>query len=234
MKTDLFQSCGHCWVFQICWHIECSTLTASFFRIWNSSVEIPSPSLALFIVMLPKAHLTSHSKMSDSRWVTTPSWLSVSLRPFLYSSSVYSCHFFLISFASVRTLEQKLSSCGAQAQSLWGMWDPPGSGIKPMFPALSGRFFTTEPPRKSRLSSIYSNWLKEINKCLCVQLFVTLWTVTLQAPLSMGFSRQEYWSRLPCPPPGQSSQPRDRTRISYISCIDRQVLYINQIFLKFQ
>ena len=31
MKTDLFQSCGHCWVFQICWHIECHTLTASFF-----------------------------------------------------------------------------------------------------------------------------------------------------------------------------------------------------------
>ena len=29
MKTDLFQSCGHCWVFQICWHIYCSTLTAS-------------------------------------------------------------------------------------------------------------------------------------------------------------------------------------------------------------
>ena len=29
MKTDLFQSCGHWWVFQICWHIECSTLTAS-------------------------------------------------------------------------------------------------------------------------------------------------------------------------------------------------------------
>ena len=27
MKTDLFQSCGHCWVFQICWHIECSTST---------------------------------------------------------------------------------------------------------------------------------------------------------------------------------------------------------------
>ena len=31
MKTDLFQSCGHCWVFQICWHIECNTLTTSFF-----------------------------------------------------------------------------------------------------------------------------------------------------------------------------------------------------------
>ena len=40
MKTDLFQSCGHCWVFQICWHIECSTVTTSSFRIWNSSTGI--------------------------------------------------------------------------------------------------------------------------------------------------------------------------------------------------
>ena len=51
MKTDLFQSCGHCQVFQICWHIECSTFTASSFRIWNSSTGIPSPPLALFVVM---------------------------------------------------------------------------------------------------------------------------------------------------------------------------------------
>ena len=61
MKTDLFQSCGHCWVFQICWHIDCSTFTASSFRIWNSSTEIPSPPLALFVVMLPKANLTKAS-----------------------------------------------------------------------------------------------------------------------------------------------------------------------------
>ena len=52
MKTDLFQSCGNCWVFQICWHNECSTLTASSFRIWNSSAEISSPPIALFIVIL--------------------------------------------------------------------------------------------------------------------------------------------------------------------------------------
>ena len=76
MKTDLFQSCGHCWVFQICWHIESSTFTASSFRIWNSSTGIPSPPLDLFIVMFPKAHLTLHSRMSGSRWVTIPSWLS--------------------------------------------------------------------------------------------------------------------------------------------------------------
>ena len=36
----------------------------------------------------------------------------------------------------------------------------------------------------------------------CVHLFETLWTSAHQAPLSMGFSRQEYWRRLPCPPPG--------------------------------
>ena len=78
-KTDLFQSCGHCWIFQICWHIECSTFTASPFRIWNSSTGILSPPLALFVVMLLKAHLTSQSRMSGSRWVITPSWLSGSL-----------------------------------------------------------------------------------------------------------------------------------------------------------
>ena len=63
MKTDLFQSCGHLCVFQICWHIEYSTFTASSFRIWNCSTGIPSPPLALFVVMLPKAHLTSHSRI---------------------------------------------------------------------------------------------------------------------------------------------------------------------------
>ena len=53
--------------------------------------------------MLSKAHLTSHSRMSGSRWVITPSWLSGSWRSFLYSSSVYPCHLFLISSASVRS-----------------------------------------------------------------------------------------------------------------------------------
>ena len=100
---DLFRSCGHCWGFQICWHIECSTFTASSFRIWNGSTKIPSHPLALFVVMLSEAHLTSHSKMSGSRWVITPLWLSGSWRSFLYNSSVYSCHLFLISSASVRS-----------------------------------------------------------------------------------------------------------------------------------
>ena len=92
MKTDLFQSCGYCWVFQSGWHIECSTFRASSSRIWNKSIGIPSSPLALLIVLLPKPHLTSHSRMSGSRWVITPSWLSGPWRSFLYSSSVYSCY----------------------------------------------------------------------------------------------------------------------------------------------
>ena len=42
---------------------------------------------------------------------------------------------------------------------------------------------------------------------ICVWIFVTLRTVIYQAPLSMGFSRQEYWSGLPCPPPGDLPNP---------------------------
>ena len=104
MKTDLFQSCGHCWVFQICWHTECSTFTASPFSIWNTSTGIQSPALALFVVMLLKAHLTLHSRMSGSRWVITPSWLSGLWRSSFHSSSVYFCHLFLISSAFVRSI----------------------------------------------------------------------------------------------------------------------------------
>ena len=41
----------------------------------------------------------------------------------------------------------------------------------------------------------------------CVQLFVILWTVARQAPLSIEFSRQEYWSGLPFPSPGDLPEP---------------------------
>ena len=45
-----------------------------------------------------------------------------------------------------------------------------------------------------------------------VQLFATLWTVAHQAPLSMGFSRQEYWSGLPFPSPGDLPDPGIESR----------------------
>ena len=81
----------------------CHLRTTWSFRIWNSSTGIPSPPLALFVVMLPKAHLTLHSRMSGSRWMITPLLISGSWRSFLYSS-VYSCHLFLISYASLRSM----------------------------------------------------------------------------------------------------------------------------------
>ena len=99
-----FPVLDHCWIFQICWHIKCSTFTASPFRIWNNSTGIPSPPLALFIVMLPKAHLTSHSRMSGSRWVITILVILARKFFFFYSSSVYCCQLFLISSVSVKSI----------------------------------------------------------------------------------------------------------------------------------
>ena len=69
------------------------------------------------------------------------------------------------------------------------------------------------------------------SKCTCVKrvyacalcrfspvwLCVALWTIACQASLSMGFSRQGYWSRLPCPPARGSSQTRDWTQVSCIA-----------------
>ena len=62
----------------------------------------------------------------------------------------------------------------------------------------------------------------------CVWLFATLWIVACQAPLFMGFSRQEYWSGLEFAPPWGSSWPRGQTCIYCVSCISytgRQILY---------
>ena len=55
----------------------------------------------------------------------------------------------------------------------------------------------------------------------CVQLYATLCTVAIQAPLSMGFSRQEYRSGLPCPPAGDLPDPGTEP-MSHVSCIGRQ------------
>ena len=59
-----------------------------------------------------------------------------------------------------------------------------------------------------------SRWSPGALGCVCVlshfshvQLSATAWTVACQAPLSMGFSRQEYWSGLPGPPPGDLPDP---------------------------
>ena len=60
--------------------------------------------------------------------------------------------------------------------------------------------------------------------CCLVWLFAPPWTVNHQAPLSVEFSRQEYWSGLPFPPPGDAPRPGIELT-SRVSCIVRQILY---------
>ena len=64
------------------------------------------------------------------------------------------------------------------------------------------------------ISEVFTHYLLStvLNTCMLsyfsyVQLFVTLWTITLQASLSLGFSRQEYWNGLPCFPSGDLPNP---------------------------
>ena len=64
-------------------------------------------------------------------------------------------------------------------------------------PALAGGFFITW----SHLGNPSLITFLFLDVCSIIQLFVTPWTVTHQAPLSMGFSRPEYWCGLPFPPP---------------------------------
>ena len=67
---------------------------------------------------------------------------------------------------------------------------------------FTGRFFTAEPPEKPfQIPCVYASSLSG------VWFFVTPWTVALQASLSMGFSRQEYWSGLPWPTSGDLPNP---------------------------
>ena len=72
--------------------------------------------------------------------------------------------------------------------------------------------------------NLHAKW----KKLLVFQSYLTLcdpMDVAHQAPLSMGFSRQEYWSGLLFPTPGESSWLSDRTHFSYVPCIGRQLLY---------
>ena len=78
--------------------------------------------------------------------------------------------------------------------------DLPDQGIKPRFLALQMDSFPAEPPGKPFLKY-------EVLLLSFVRLFASPWTVACQAPLSMEFSRQEYWSGLPCPSPEDLPDP---------------------------
>ena len=128
------------------------------------------------MVTLPKAHLTSRSRMSGSRWVTTQSWLSESWRSLLYSSSVYSCHLFLIPSASVAAAAAKsLQSCPTPFDSIDG--SPPGSLVPGVLQARTLEWVAVS----------FSNawkWKVKGKSLSRVWLLVTPWTAAYQAPQS--------------------------------------------------
>ena len=69
-------------------------------------------------------------------------------------------------------LERRLSSCGARAQLLRGMWDLPGPGLEPVSPALAAGFLTTAPPGKPTLKifeACYQTLLENICAHVCSQ-----------------------------------------------------------------
>ena len=105
MTTDLFQSCDHCWAFQICWHIECSTFTALSFRIWNSSTGIPSPPLAVLVVtLLRPTWLHIPECVALGEWSYHCNYLGCEDLFCTVLLCILSFHLFLISSASVRSI----------------------------------------------------------------------------------------------------------------------------------
>ena len=101
-------------------------------------------------------------------------------------------------------------SIGFSRQEYWSglpfpsLGDLPGLGIELASlapPALAGEFFTMVPLGKTQL------FLRASHVTSHGQLFATPWTGTHKAPLSMGFSRQKYWSGLPFPPPRDLPNP---------------------------
>ena len=100
----------------------------------------------------------------------------------------------------------------------------PNPGTEPtslMSPALAVGFFTT----RATWEAPYRRLLLLLSRFNCVQLFATLWTVAHQAPLSMGFSQQEYWSGLPFPSTKDLPDPGIKPVISCVFCTGRWVLH---------
>ena len=112
-------------------------------------------------------------------------------------------------FSPFRFLLPQLSSAW---RSSCVEWTGDGGGSKWKIAVLSGYYFY-----------IY------VYVCTCSVMSdsATSWTAAHETPVSMGFPRQEYWSGLPFPSPGESSQPRDQTHVSCVSFIGRlwQILY---------
>ena len=165
--------------------------------------------------MLPKAHLTLHSRMSGSKWVITWSWLSGFVQVFcvflplllnvfcfcqVHTISVlYWAHLCMKCSLGISNFLEEISAAAKLLQSCPTLCDPidgspPDSPISGILQARTLEWVTIS----------FSNawkWKVEVKSRSRVRLFATPWTAAYQAPLSMGFSKQEYWSGVPLPSP---------------------------------
>ena len=115
-------------------------------------------------------------------------WLMIALK-FIYSGYSLSLSFIQVLEVSQITAKDTCSGlCEQEASNRW--W-------------ASGKEHRIQRKKKSTVHVCVC----VLNCFSCVWLFVTLWTVARQAPLSMGYSRQEYWSGLPLPSPGDLPHP---------------------------
>ena len=109
---------------------------------------------------------------------------------------------------------QLFATLWTEATRLLCPWDSPGKDTRLGCCALFQGIFPTQGSNPNLLHLLHwqvgslslasSGMANSLQSCLCV----TLWTAAHQAPLPVGFSRQEYWSRFPWPPPGNSCNPR--------------------------
>ena len=113
-------------------------------------------------------------------------------------------------------MSDSLQPCGPSSSRLLYPWDSQGKNIGVGCHALLQEIFLTQGSNLHLLhwkGILYHQATREACACMLshfshVRFFVTLWTVAHQAPLSMGFFRQEYWSGLPSSPPGDLLNPR--------------------------
>ena len=137
---------------------------------------------------------------------------------------IYQTHFFKIDVLSVnRNRKQKIYKCSVIFIEDWEKIKYPYPKLRTHTVVALGCWW----PRYSSIRSMARNpcspWVCTVASA--VSDFATPWTVACQAPLAVGFPRQEYWSWLPCPPPGDLPDPGILEPASHVFHIGRQILH---------
>ena len=141
---------------------------------------------------------------------TSWTWLTISFSMLgkfstIISSKIFSYPFF---FSSAAATAKSLQSCPTLCDPIDG--SPPGVPVPGILQARTLEWVAIS------FSSVWK-WKVKVKSLSCVRLLVTPWTAAYQAPPSMGFSRQEYWSGVPLPSPGDLLKPGIRTQVSCIT-----------------